>query len=71
MSVLNGSFLRSIALPSHVDANRIEANCEGGVLEVSLPKIPEVKPKKITVSAKKAASTKKPASAKKKEKAGN
>jgi len=65
-----GSFLRSIALPSHVDANRIEASCDDGVLEVSLPKVPEVKPKKIAVSTKKAASAKKPASAKKKGKAG-
>ena len=65
-----GSFLRSIALPSHVDANKIEASCEDGVLEVSLPKVPEVKPKKIAVSAKKAASAKKTASAKKKGKAG-
>ena len=51
-----GSFFRSIALPSHVDAQKIEASYEDGVLEVSLPKIPEVKPKKIAVSAKKKAS---------------
>ena len=50
-----GSFFRSIALPSHVDAKKIEASYEDGVLEVSLPKIPEVKPKKISVSAKKKA----------------
>jgi len=48
-----GSFSRSIALPSNVDANKIEANYEDGVLEVSLPKAPEVKPKKVAVSAKK------------------
>ena len=48
-----GSFYRSIALPSDVDANKIEANYEDGVLEVSLPKAPEVKPKKVAVSAKK------------------
>ena len=65
-----GSFLRSIALPSHVDADKIEANCEDGVLEVSLPKVPEVKPKKIAVSAKKTTSAINPASAKKKGKAG-
>ena len=51
-----GSFFRSIALPSHVDAQKIEASYEDGILEVSLPKIPEVKPKKISVSAKKKAS---------------
>ena len=51
-----GSFFRSIALPSTVDAKKIEASYEDGVLEVSLPKAAEVKPKKILVSAKKKAS---------------
>ena len=48
-----GSFSRSIAVPSNVDAQKIEASYEDGVLEVSLPKTPEVKPKRISVSAKK------------------
>ena len=48
-----GSFLRSIALPSTVDAKKIEAGYEDGVLEVTLPKATEVKPKKVAVSAKK------------------
>ncbi len=51
-----GSFFRSIALSSTVDAKKIEASYENGVLEVSLPKAAEVKPKKIAVSAKKKAS---------------
>ena len=51
-----GSFYRSIPLPSTVDANKIEASFEDGVLEVTLPKSAEVKPKKIAVSAKKKAS---------------
>jgi len=50
-----GSFSRSIAVPSNVDAQKIEASYEDGVLEVSLPKIPEVKPKKVSISAKKKA----------------
>ena len=50
-----GSFFRSIALPSTVDAKKIEASYEDGVLEMSLPKAAEVKPKKISVSAKKKA----------------
>jgi HSP20 family protein len=54
-----GTFSRSIAVPSNVDANKIEANYESGLLEVSLPKVPEVKPKKITVTAKKEESVKK------------
>jgi HSP20 family protein len=48
-----GSFSRSIALPSSVDAKKIEADYEDGVLEINLPKAPEVKAKKIAVSAKK------------------
>jgi HSP20 family protein len=48
-----GSFSRSIALPSSVDAKKIEASYEDGVLEVTLPKAPEVKAKKIAVTAKK------------------
>jgi HSP20 family protein len=48
-----GSFSRSIALPSTVDAKKIEASYEDGVLEVSLPKAPEVKPQKVAVTAKK------------------
>jgi HSP20 family protein len=54
-----GSFSRSIAMPSSVDAKKIEASYEDGVLEVSLPKAPEVKPKKISVSAKKKEKTSK------------
>jgi HSP20 family protein len=50
-----GSFYRSIPLPSAVDASKIEASYEDGLLEVTLPKKAEVKPKKIAVSAKKKA----------------
>ena len=53
-----GSFYRSVSLPSGVDSSKIEANYEDGVLEVTLPKSPEVKPKKIAVSAKKKALSK-------------
>ena len=48
-----GSFFRSIALPPTVDANKIQADYEDGVLEVTLPKRAEVKPKKVAVTAKK------------------
>lgn len=50
-----GSFLRSIPLPSAVDANKIEANYENGVLEVTLPKTAEAKRKKVKVVASKKA----------------
>jgi HSP20 family protein len=58
-----GSFYRSIPIPSNVDANKIEASFDDGVLELVLPKSAKIKPKKIAVSAKKKAtkSTKKKA----------
>ena len=48
-----GSFSRSISIPSSVDAAKIEASYNNGILEVTLPKAPEVKPKKIEVAARK------------------
>jgi len=48
-----GSFSRSVAVPPNVDAKKIDASFEDGVLEIGLPKAPEVKPKKVTISAKK------------------
>jgi HSP20 family protein len=48
-----GSFCRSVTLPSGVETEYISANFEDGVLEVSVPKTPEVKPKKIKVGIKK------------------
>lgn len=44
-----GAFSRSFALPDGVDADRIEAQLEHGVLRVSVPKKPEVKPRKISL----------------------
>lgn len=46
-----GSFSRSITIPSTIDTGKIEADYDKGVLEITLPKAPEVKPKKITVAA--------------------
>lgn len=54
-----GSFSRSIDIPPDVDAKKIEANYDDGVLEIDLPKIPGTKPKKVSVSAKKKAKAKK------------
>jgi HSP20 family protein len=48
-----GSFFRSIALPSTVDAEKIATSYEDGVLEVSLPKAAEVKPEKVKISTNK------------------
>jgi HSP20 family protein len=46
-----GSFSRSIRLPSGIEADAIAANYENGVLELHLPKTEEVKPKKIAIKA--------------------
>ena len=54
-----GSFSRSITIPSTIDTGKIEANYDKGVLEITLPKAPEVKPKKITVAAKRREESKK------------
>jgi HSP20 family protein len=48
-----GSFSRSVTVPSTVNGSKIEANFDKGVLEITLPKAAEVKPKKIKVAAKK------------------
>ncbi len=46
-----GQFTRSIQLPFDVDANKVEATYQNGVLTVSLPRLEEEKPKKIAVKA--------------------
>jgi HSP20 family protein len=45
-----GTFRRSIALPTRVDANKVSATYRDGILTVTLPKAEEVKPKQIQVS---------------------
>ena len=47
-----GSFFRSLSLPSHIDATKIEANYENGILEIAIPKVSEAKPKKVKVLSK-------------------
>lgn len=44
-----GSFSRSVALPQNVQTDQIQAGYENGVLEVTVPKMEEAKPKKIEV----------------------
>lgn len=44
-----GSFVRSVTLPTAVQADKIEAVNENGVLTLTLPKAEAVKPKKIEV----------------------
>jgi HSP20 family protein len=44
-----GSFARSLTLPTPVNADAIEARYEAGVLTLRLPKVEEVKPKRIAI----------------------
>ena len=46
-----GAFRRSITLPSHVAADKIEASVQDGVLQVLVPKAKEVQAKRIKVRA--------------------
>jgi HSP20 family protein len=47
-----GSFQRSFTLPGTVKQEAIEATFKDGILEVSLPKAEEAKPKQIRIQAK-------------------
>ncbi|MCC7477957.1 Hsp20/alpha crystallin family protein [bacterium] len=44
-----GSFYRSFGLPKNVNAEGISAEYRDGVLQVTLPKAEEVKPRKVSV----------------------
>jgi HSP20 family protein len=44
-----GSFIRSLTLPIAVDADKVEARFENGVLKVTLAKHESAKPRKIAV----------------------
>ncbi|MEO6728333.1 MAG: Hsp20/alpha crystallin family protein, partial [Candidatus Dojkabacteria bacterium] len=44
-----GSFKRMITLPGEVDHEKIEAELVDGVLKLTLPKLPEVMPKRIEI----------------------
>lgn len=48
----SGSFMRSVVLPSDVDADKIDAHYEHGVLVVKLPKSAKAQPKKIEIRSK-------------------
>jgi HSP20 family protein len=47
-----GGFVRTLRLPSAVDASQVEAELRNGVLTITLPKALSAKPRKIQVSAK-------------------
>ena len=45
-----GSFTRSFRLPDTVDAEKISADYKNGVLTITIPQRPEVKPREIPVT---------------------
>ena len=47
-----GTFSRSITMPAAVDAKKIEATYQDGILEVHVPKIKEAVPTKVEIKVK-------------------
>jgi HSP20 family protein len=47
----HGSFVRELTLPTMVDADKVEAHYEQGVLSLTLPKAEAAKPRKISVKS--------------------
>jgi len=47
-----GTFQRSFLLPETVDSEKIKAEYKNGVLDISIPKKPEVKPKQVKIEVK-------------------
>lgn len=47
--IFEGTFERTILLPEGIDAEAVTASSKDGILEISIPKRPEVLPRKVTV----------------------
>jgi HSP20 family protein len=47
-----GEMSRTVTLPSHIDADKIQATCDQGILMLRVPKAAEAKTKQIPVKAK-------------------
>ncbi|HSF42156.1 MAG TPA: Hsp20 family protein, partial [Thermoanaerobaculia bacterium] len=45
-----GTFTRSFALPSQVNAEGVQAAFENGVLTITVPKAEQAKPRKIAIA---------------------
>ena len=46
-----GSFQRLVSLPSQVEADKVEASFDKGVLTVSIPKAEQAKPRRVEIKA--------------------
>lgn len=44
-----GTYSRTISLPTEVDQDKIKASFKNGILEITMPKKPEKKPKEISI----------------------
>lgn len=51
--IRRGSFYRSIPLPTKVSGDEAKAVADDGVLKITIPKAPEIKPKTIKIENKK------------------
>ena len=47
--IRTGRFERTLVLPEGMDATEIKANVDNGILEISVPRRPEVLPRKVKV----------------------
>jgi HSP20 family protein len=47
----SGTFTRTLTLPTMVDADKVEAKYDNGVLKLTLPRAEAAKPRKIAVKA--------------------
>jgi HSP20 family protein len=47
--IFTGEFTRTLVLPAGLDATEVSAKAENGILEVSVPRRPEVLPRKVKV----------------------
>ena len=45
-----GAFSRAFTLPEGTDADNVKADLKNGVLQVTVPKKPEVQPRKIAIA---------------------
>jgi len=50
MERVYGAFQRSFQLPTTVEQDKVQASYKDGILELHLPKVPAVQPKRIAVS---------------------
>lgn len=47
--IARGAFTRTVALPSEVDAENVQASFKEGILEITLPKIKEARRRKVDI----------------------